>query len=79
LKKGYGFGMPVDKILYALVCGIFFRARDEKGEYYPEDERFIGRYKNNIRKVMIEVCKFDENREADIIEASVRVGKRLMG
>jgi mannitol-1-phosphate 5-dehydrogenase len=79
LKKGYEFGMPVDKIFHALVCGIYFRARDEKGEYYPEDERFIGSYQNNIKKVMIEVCKFDEKRDADIIEASVHVSNRLMG
>ncbi|MBA7566773.1 Mannitol-1-phosphate 5-dehydrogenase [subsurface metagenome] len=79
LKKGYQSGMPVDKILHALVCGIYFRARDEKGEYYQEDERFFKRYKYDIKKVMIEVCGFDENRESDIINEAVNLNIELKG
>ena len=68
IKKGIKYNMNVDKILYALVCGFYFRATDKSGAMFDRDIEFVSKYFNNgIEYVLVNVCGFDKNRHKDII------------
>ena len=68
IKKGLKHNMNVDKILYALVCGFYFRAADESGTMFDRDIEFVEKYfKNGIEYVLVNVCGFDKNKHKDII------------
>ena len=68
VKKGLKHNINVDKILYALVCGFYFRATDESGAMFDRDIEFVEKYfKNGIEYVLVNVCGFDKNKHKDII------------
>ena len=68
IKKGLKHNMNVDKILYALVCGFYFRATDESGAMFDRDIEFVKKYfKNGIEYVLVNVCGFDKSKYKDII------------
>jgi len=68
IKKGLKHNMNVDKILYALVCGFYFRATDESGAMFDRDIEFVTKYfRNGIEYVMVNVCGFDKSKHKDII------------
>ncbi len=51
--------VPYDRILYALVCGSRFRAKDESGKMLPEDIDFLKKYSEGIEVVLTRVCGFN--------------------
>ncbi|KPK84778.1 MAG: hypothetical protein AMS27_09010 [Bacteroides sp. SM23_62_1] len=61
------YGMAYDKILFALICGFYFRAKDEAGNYYPTDEKFFNNFTPDIEKLLINICKFDPENDKQII------------
>ena len=68
IKKGLEHNINVDKILYALVCGFYFRAADESGAMFDRDIEFVEKYfKNGIEYVLVNVCGFDKGKHKDII------------
>ncbi|GAH49350.1 unnamed protein product, partial [marine sediment metagenome] len=57
IKKGLKHNMNVDKILYALVCGFYFRATDKSGAMFDRDIEFVSKYFNNgIEYILVNVC-----------------------
>ena len=71
-------GMPYDKILEVLVHACHFRAGDENGNLFPEDVRFAEQYGREIRKVLTEVCGFNENTDRDVISQAERLEIKLL-
>lgn len=68
IKKGLKHNINVDKILYVLVCGFFFRATDESGAMFDRDIEFVTKFfKNGIEHVLVNVCGFDKSKHKDII------------
>lgn len=68
VKKGLEYNINVDKILYALVCGFYFRATDESDAMFDRDIEFVEKYFNNgIEYVLVNVCGFDKGKHKDII------------
>jgi len=68
IKKGLKYNMNVDKILYALVCGFYFRATNKSGAMFDRDIEFVSKYFNNgIEYILVNVCGFDKNKHKDII------------
>ncbi len=68
IKKGLKHNMNVDKILYVLVCGFYFRATDESGATFDRDTEFVSKYFNNgIEYILVNVCGFDRSKYKDII------------
>jgi len=59
-------GLAYEKILFALICGFYFRARDENGKYHPADERFYHYFTADIEKLLIQVCKFNPVKDHSI-------------
>jgi mannitol-1-phosphate 5-dehydrogenase len=55
-----------NKILYALVCGFYFRAKDETGHYYTADLKFYNNFKPDIEYLLTMVCQFDPLRNNEL-------------
>lgn len=63
IKMGLKHNMQIDKILYALVCGFYFRATDESGKMFERDIEFVKKYfKKGIECILINVCGFDRHK-----------------
>ena len=59
LREALKAGIPSEKILYALVCGFFFRAKDESGSYHPADAILFARYPEDIAELLKAVSGFN--------------------
>ena len=67
IKMGLKHNMDVDKILYALICGFYFRAVDGSGDMFDRDIEFVEKYfKNGIEYIFINVCGFSRDRYRQI-------------
>ncbi len=68
IKMGLAHDMNVDKILYALVCGFYFRAVDESGDMFEKDIEFVEKYfKKGIGHILANVCGFSKEKHRGII------------
>jgi mannitol-1-phosphate 5-dehydrogenase len=69
IRLGLKHNMDVDKILYALVSGFYFRARDESGNMFEKDIEFIERYFNRgIEYTLVNLCGFESEKNRESIE-----------
>lgn len=59
IHKAFESRLPYDRILFALVCGCYFRATDEEGKMFIDDIDFTKRYGSDIARVMTSVSGFD--------------------
>jgi len=77
IKSALEFNLPYGKILYALVCGCHFKAKDEHGSMFRDDITFFEQYTQGVRQILKSVCGFDEIadirlfHEAEIIERNI--------
>ena len=68
IKMGLVHNMNVDKILYALVYGLYFRAVDESGDMFERDIEYVEKYfKKGIEYILVNVCGFSKEKHMDII------------
>jgi mannitol-1-phosphate 5-dehydrogenase len=78
IKAALAFNLPYDNILYALVCGCHFRAKDEDGNLLKEDIKFVKNFNKDIKLILTNVCGFNESAnkrlftEAEAIDKSLR-------
>jgi mannitol-1-phosphate 5-dehydrogenase len=78
IRKGITDNMPVNKILHALVCGIYFRATGEDGNMFERDTHFVNDYFNKGTKyVLVHVCGFNEDTDAEIIQECERIARSI--
>jgi mannitol-1-phosphate 5-dehydrogenase len=59
LREAHKAGLPAEKILYALICGFYFRAKDETGSYHPNDTELFAGYPENISGLLSIISGFD--------------------
>jgi len=64
---------PYDKILYALICGCRFKAKDENEKMHPKDESFSQLYQSGLKNVLSKICKFDEISDKKLIEGAEKI------
>jgi hypothetical protein len=69
--------LPYEKILYALVCGCRFKAKDEDGNMLKEDIEFNRKYGKRIKLILKEVCGFDDTLNRNLFEEADKISKRL--
>ena len=68
-----------DQILFALVCGYYFRAPDEKGELFSSDSDFAESIQQEgFRKSFEKVSNFNPVEHEDIIEKAVRMNQKVV-
>jgi mannitol-1-phosphate 5-dehydrogenase len=77
IRSSIEFNLPYDKILYALICGCHFRARDEDGYMLKEDVEFVNQYQNDIKSILTEVCGFDKIENKHLFQEAEAIGKYL--
>mgnify|MGYP001040111569 CR=1 FL=1 len=69
IKMGLKHNMNIDKILYALVCGFYFRATDESGKMFERDIEFVEKYfKKGIKYILVNACGFDCYKHSYVFE-----------
>lgn len=61
-------GLPYDKILYVLVCGFYFRAKDETGHYHPADLKFYNNFIPDIEYLLTKICNFDPLKNKELFQ-----------
>jgi mannitol-1-phosphate 5-dehydrogenase len=71
------FELKYDKILYALVCGCHFRAKDEDSQIIKGDIEFEKVYNKGIRSVLTDVCGFNEIQYADLFSEAEQLDRTL--
>jgi len=59
VMEGISLDLPVNKLLYVLVSGFYFRATDEKGNMHPNDVKFYNNFVPEIEILLERICKFD--------------------
>jgi len=52
------------------VAGTFFRARDENGDMFEGDEKFIDHFNQGPGHVLKDICGFDENTHPGIFASA---------
>lgn len=67
IKDALCYGLACEKILFALICGFYFRAKDKNGKFYPPDELFYKNFTPDIEKLLTKICKFDPEKDNQII------------
>jgi len=77
IEAALELNLPYDKILYALVCGCHFRAKDEDGNRYKGDIEFDELFKKGIRSVLTVLSGFDETRNGKLIAEAETIDKQL--
>jgi mannitol-1-phosphate 5-dehydrogenase len=71
IHQALDLDMPYSNILKALVYGMHFRARDEKGELYPRDQRFSELFaESDIYHILENICGFDPVIHSDVFTLS---------
>ena len=70
-------GLPYEKILEALVSGIFFDARDENGNRLPSDTSFLHKFNRKVTEVLRIHCNFDPSEYPAVFEAASRIEKQI--
>jgi mannitol-1-phosphate 5-dehydrogenase len=77
IRSALDFGLLYDKILFALICGCHFKAKDEEGKMLKEDVEFLNRYKNDTKTILTKVCGFKESLNPQLFRDSEIINTRL--
>ncbi len=68
IKEAIRSDLPYDRILYALVCGFYFMAKDETGSYHPADLKFYDNFKPDIEYLLTKVCNFNPEKNRELFQ-----------
>ncbi len=77
IRLAFELKMPYDKILYALVCGFHFRAKDEDGHMLKEDVEFAKHCQNNVKSILKDVCGFNEIENRQLFREAEAINKKI--
>lgn len=77
IRTAISLNTPYDKILFALVCGFHFRARDESGNMLKEDKEFAEFYKRGMESVLSDVCGFNKKVNGEVFRDAEIINSRL--
>jgi len=77
IRQAIEYDLPYDKILYALVCGCHFRAKDEDGNMLKEDVEFVNRFQDDIKSILRDICGFDKILNKQLFMEAEEMDSRL--
>jgi mannitol-1-phosphate 5-dehydrogenase len=77
IKMGRKLGMPVDKIVYIVVCAFYFRAADESGQMDSEDWKFVSESENGLIHILKRVCGLSERNDVEILEMACKFEEEI--
>jgi mannitol-1-phosphate 5-dehydrogenase len=67
IRAAIKMGKPFDLILKTLYAGMSFKAKDEKGNHFPDDILFFEEVKKGQTHILSSVCKLPDLNGKDII------------
>jgi len=71
IHLGLKYKMPYSNILFALICGMYFKATDENGQLFAGDEQFAGLFANKGLSFILEnICGFDPENDSNVFNLS---------
>lgn len=70
-------GLPYSRILFALVCGSCFRAKDENGNILEDDARFIERFNNDISSILELISGFDKIKFKKVFTVAEKIDREI--
>ncbi|MBN2073391.1 MAG: mannitol-1-phosphate 5-dehydrogenase [Actinobacteria bacterium] len=78
IKMGIKHNMDVDRILYVLTCGFYFRATDESGNMFDRDIEFVEEYfSKGMEYILINVCGLNKAEYGDIFEKCKKYSEEI--
>jgi mannitol-1-phosphate 5-dehydrogenase len=77
IKSAQELKLRYNKILYALVCGFHFRAKDEAGKMLKGDLEFIELYRKGINHILTVLCGFNESENSQLYKEAVMIDSEL--
>jgi mannitol-1-phosphate 5-dehydrogenase len=69
--------LPYNRILNALVSGFHFRAGDENGMMFPDDQTFVTYYTKGIETILSRVCRFEEDQISIILNEAIEIDRMI--
>ncbi len=78
IKMGIKHKMPFENILYALVCGMFFRATNESGELLKADAIIVEKFKRGgLEHILKNISGFDSQFHSEIFSKATAMKKQI--
>lgn len=77
IKAALDMNLPYEKILYALVCGCHFRAKDKDGNMFKGDLEFVKFYEKGIKSILTMLCGFDEIQNSQLFREAEAINSQL--
>jgi len=77
LRSAISLNKPYERILFALVCGFHFRAKNEEGNMFKEDAEFAKLYMKGTEYVLKAVCGFDISENSQIFRDAALIDSHL--
>ena len=67
IRQGIKLNKEINKILYVLVCGFYFRATDEEGKIFLKEQEIFSRFTHDIKILLINISGFDPAKDKTLI------------
>jgi mannitol-1-phosphate 5-dehydrogenase len=77
IKTAIELNLPYEKILFALVCGCHFRAKDEDDLMLKSDNEFAQFYHKGIKSVLTKISGFDEIQYKKILNEAELIDRQI--
>lgn len=71
------YQMPYDHILYAAVCGTYFKATDAHGKLNPNDQEFFREYNHDLHRIFSEIAGYDLKQDQDIFAEILIIDQKI--
>lgn len=78
IKTALDVSLSYDKILYALICGCHFKARDQEGNLLVEDVAFFNSYKRNVRLILEKISGFGESLNPQLFQSAEEINNQII-
>jgi mannitol-1-phosphate 5-dehydrogenase len=68
IKQAVRLDLPYDTMLHALICGFYFRAKDDNGKYHPADLKFYDNFKPDIGHLLTTISHLDLLKNKELLQ-----------
>ncbi|MDP3441375.1 MAG: hypothetical protein Q8T08_00805, partial [Ignavibacteria bacterium] len=79
IKLALIYNLPFNKILFGLICGCYFRAKDENGMMLKEDIDFVSHYNSDINNILSNICGFEFASARKVFTEAKMIEKQIAG
>lgn len=77
IKAALKLGLPYDKILYVLVCGIHFKPSNHDAKMLTEDIEFLNNCEGNLFRILEHICGFDKKQNCKLFKEAETIENQI--